>query len=805
MRNMKKAMLSCMFLFVVHFIVAQELKQTIRGKVADKESKSALIGASVAILGTEPLIATITNNDGEFILNNIPIGRNELKISYIGYHELILNLFLESGKQAVVNIDLEEKAQVLDEIVIKAFQRKDQPVSEMALISARSFSIEETERYAGSLGDPSRMAANYAGVMTQDDSRNDIIIRGNSPLGVLWRIDGIEIPNPNHFGALGTTGGPVSMINNNLLTNSDFLTGAFTAEYGNAISGAFDLKLRSGNNQKREFVGQIGFNGFELGAEGPFKEGKKASYLINYRYSTLAVMHFLGFGTETGSAVPYYQDLTFKVNLPGTKYGRFSLFGLGGISNINLVPDTSENADGNAYNQLLLHTRFGSRLGVLGITHQYFFNDRNRLETCLSLQATGNNVTVDSLNTDLTLKRAYYRSALTDIKTGISTEYKSKVNARNFINSGIILDLYSISYLDSAYDSDYQKYLKITEINHKSMLLTRAFFQWQHKFGDALTLNSGVHATFFGLNNQLVIEPRFSAQWKFHTRQSFNAGYGKHSQMQPRMVYFTQTYDSIQTRYWETNHDVRLSRSDHFVLGYNYLMNENLRLKVEAYYQKLYGIPVSYGSPQFSMLNAGSDFSIPTVDSLVNKGKGRNYGIELTFERFLSKGYYFLVTASLFDSKYQAADRKWRNTAYNGNYVINILGGYEIRVKKKNYLTLDLKAVWAGGKRYIPYKQEVLQLVEEVKRNPGTPVTYFDEIYDEPKSYGARFNDYIRADLRIGYKLNHKKYSEEFGIDFQNITNHKVLFGQQYDAKHAKIIDTYQAGFSPMFLYRIHF
>jgi hypothetical protein len=641
--------------------------------------------------------------------------------------------------------------------------------------------------------------------MTQDDSRNDIIIRGNSPLGLLWRIDGIEIPNPNHFGALGTTGGPVSMINNNLLTNSDFLTGAFTAEYGNAISGAFDLKLRSGNNQKREIVGQIGFNGFELGAEGPFRKDNKASYLINYRYSTLAFMHFIGIGTETGSAVPYYQDLTFKVNLPGTKYGRFSLFGLGGISNINLVPDTSKDADANAYNQLLLHTRFESKLGVLGLNHQYFFNEKTRLETRLSLQATGNKTSVDSMHTDLTLKRAYYRSELTDIKTGISTELKSKLSSRNFINSGILLDLYSISYLDSAYDSDYGKHLTITEIDHKSLLLSRAFFQWQHKFNDAFTMNSGIHAILFGLNGQFALEPRFSAQWKFHPKQSFNAGYGKHSQIQPRMVYFTESYDSIQNRYWETNHDVKLSRSDHYVLGYNYLMNENLRLKIEAYYQNLYDIPVSYGSPQFSMLNAGSDFSIPSIDSLVNKGKGRNFGVECTFERFLDKGYYFLVTASLFDSRYQAADKKWRNTAYNGNYVVNVLGGYEIKIRGKNYLLLDIKTVWAGGRRYVPFKKEVLDQVESVRNNPGTPIAYFDEIYDEENAYESRYNNYFRTDFRIGYRINHKKYSEEFGIDLQNITNQKVLYSKQYDADHARIINTYQAGFSPMFLYRIHF
>jgi len=258
--------------------------QTIRGTVIDKSSQSPLIGASIILMNSDPLIGTITDIDGKFRLENIPVGRQGITISYLGYNTIALpGLNLTSGKELVLTIELEENITSLSKVVITAEQRKDIAINEMATVSARSFTVEETERYAGSLGDPSRMVSNFAGVSMTNDSRNDIIIRGNSPSGLLWRLDGIEIPNPNHFGAFGTTGGPVSMLNNNLLTNSDFITSAFPAEYGNAMSGVFDLKMRHGNNEKREYVGQIGFNGFELGAEGPFKKGSRASYLANYR------------------------------------------------------------------------------------------------------------------------------------------------------------------------------------------------------------------------------------------------------------------------------------------------------------------------------------------------------------------------------------------------------------------------------------------------------------------------------------------------------------------------------------------
>jgi hypothetical protein len=329
---MKKISVTLIIIFISLVVYSSgDLSQNIRGTVHDEVTGLPLIGASVVILDSQPIIGTITDQNGNFIFKNVPVGRRSLEISYIGYNKSVIsNILVTSGKEVVLTINLKEKAYAVDELTIRPEKKKENPKNEMAIVSARSFSVEETERFAGSLGDPARMVANYAGVMTQNDSRNDIIIRGNSPSGVLWRLEGVEIPNPNHFGALGTTGGPVSMINNNLLTDSDFLTGAFPAEYGNATAGAFDLYLRSGNNQNTEFTGQVSFNGFEGGIEGPiFKRDNKPSpsYLANYRYSTLQLMHDIGFSTGTGAAIPEYQDFTFLVDIPATKYGRFKIFG----------------------------------------------------------------------------------------------------------------------------------------------------------------------------------------------------------------------------------------------------------------------------------------------------------------------------------------------------------------------------------------------------------------------------------------------------------------------------------------------
>jgi hypothetical protein len=775
------------------YAASNDFTQSIRGIVTDAVTGYPLIGANVILLNSNPLQGTITNENGHFELLAIPIGRQNLEVSYVGYYNKIIpNILLTSGKEVVLQIRLEEKAIEMEEVVIKAGRRKDQAINEMATVSARTFSVEETERFAGSLGDPARMVANYAGVMTQNDSRNDIIIRGNSPIGVLWRMEGVEIPNPNHFGALGTTGGPVSMVNNNLLANSDFLTGAFPAEYGNATAGAFDLNLRSGNNRKTEFTGQIGFNGFEAGVEGPFlsmQNGQKASYLANFRYSTLEVMDKLGFNFGTGEAIPQYKDLTFLVDLPGTRLGRFKVFGLWGDSFIKLGREVSDSSD-NIYSNRGLATDFGSGLAVLGMSHTYYFNEKTRIKSTLSYQQTYSTTVLDSVQQDIP-DVPFLRSRQQEDKWSFSTQFRQKINARNNYGFGLVLDNFNIDYIDSLNHPDYGEFITRADVSGQ-MAMARVYGQFQHRIGEDWTTYAGLHLQYFGLNDEIALEPRLGARYKLNNRNTFNLGFGLHSQIQPKVIYFAQTWDSISRTYHRTNEDMAYTRSAHFVLGYDHLFNHDFRIRMETYYQHLYNVPVKESFPEFSMVNAGDFFGLPMEDSLENKGTGQNYGIELTVEKFLSKGYYFLFTASLFDSKYRGADGKIRNTAFNGNYVFNLLGGYERKLGKNLRLTLDLKTVWAGGRRYVPIDLEA-------------SIRAGEEVRDWSRAYEDRHNDYFRTDFRVGVRLNGKRASQEWAIDLQNLTGFQSIFMQGYDIHKEEIYTVYQQGFIPMFLYRIHF
>ncbi len=793
---MKKLLSSILIIFVLSVSGwAQNKGQNVRGVVTDAFTGAPLPGATVFILNSTPVIGSTTDINGEFTFKNIQPGRISFTASFIGYNTAtVSNVMVSSGKEIALTFKLEEKVTKLNDIVVRATIDKQKSLNDLATVSARTFSVEETERFAGSLGDPSRMVANYAGVVAGNDSRNDIVIRGNSPMGLLWRIEGIEVPNPNHFGAQGTTGGPVSMLNSNLLTNSDFMTGAFPAEYGNALSGVFDINLRTGNKEKYEYTGQISFNGFEAAIEGPIPMGKnnpKGSFIADYRYSTLQLVNQMGLDMGTGTAIPEYQDFTFLADLPTRKLGRFKVIGLLGKSFIQLGR-SFDKEEAISHNQVGTGTDFGSGLGVGALTHTYMFSENTKLRSTVSYQNTTSSALVDTVDYDAKKYVMSYAGKLNEDKLTASLQLKHRFNPQNNITVGFSWNKYLTSYNDSAYSRKYKQILMVSQVNDESSVLLKGFANWQHKFTDLVTLNTGLFYQHYNLNNENALEPRAGIKWQFRHNQSISFGYGLHSQIQPRGTYFYKQYNEANNTYKENNRNLKFTRSNHWVVGHDWMISKQFRVKTEVYYQQLYNAPVSASEQQYSLLNAGSDYYVPTLDSMVNKGKGYNYGVELTIEKFMSRGYYALLTLSLFDSKYKGYDNVWRNTAFNTNYVANFLTGYEWKVGKRNYLTLDLRTVWSGGRRRTPIDLNASLIAGEEKR-------------DWSKAYSGKYKDYFRSDLRIGFKQNLGRISQEWGLDLQNLTNNQNVFTEQYNNQTREIAMVYQQSFLPMFLYRINF
>ncbi len=769
-------------------VLAQELTSTIKGEVSDKQSQFTIPGANIILMGSDPIIGTTTDMNGRFRLENVPVGRHTIQVSFLGYESVTLgNLLVNSGKELDLNIQMMESITSLNEVVITAQVDKRESLNKMSSVSARQFSVEEAQRYSGALQDPARMAQNFAGVSGASDDRNDIIIRGNSPTGVLWRMEGIDIPSPNHFAAVGTTGGPVSMLNINNLSNSDFMTSAWSADYGNALSGVFDLQLRNGNSDKREYLGQVGFNGFELGAEGPFKSGGLGSYMINYRYSTLGVFSAMGVDLGTGTAIPEYQDLTFKLNLPTQKAGHFSFWGIGGMSSIEFEPDGNDST--NLYSDGTSRTEFGSQTAVVGASHKYYFNEKTYYKLVLAASGTRTIGRGDSVGNEPEELFGLFGFDRAQTKYSANLKFNRKFNAKNTVNAGVIADYYRFNFLDSA-RLDNGVFETISEYEDGAALI-QAYAQWQHRFNEKWTMNSGLHSQTFLLNNSTMVEPRVGLKYAMNSRHTFSLGAGHHSQLQPITVYFIEELDA-NGRPYLPNEELDFTKAIHSVLGHDFLLTENMRLKTEVYYQYLYNVPIDSAASSFSMLNAGADFVLPDQTGLINEGTGYNYGLEITLERFFNKGFYFLLTNSFFQSRYEGSDGVERNTQFNGNFVSNALAGKEFQISKKSTLSFDTKVTLAGGRRYTPIDLEASRLANE-------------EVLFENRAFESQFQDYFRTDFKITYRFNGKKIAQQFSVDLQNITGNQNVFQRGYNQNTGEIGTVYQRGFFPDVQYKIYF
>ena len=787
--------LRCTYRFLIIILMLQTLilsgqedfTQNIRGKVVDMGSGYGLPNANIIVLNSEPSIGASADVNGLFLLKNVPVGRQSLQVSYTGYQTVVLSdIYVSTGKELVLRIELKELVETMGEVEIVADYRKDKPINPMAIVSARSFTVEETNKYAGSYGDPARMAANFAGVASSRDNRNDIAIRGNSPIGLQYRLNGVEITNPNHFAAQGTTGGPITMLNTNLLANSDFYTGAFPASYGNALSGVFDLKLRNGNADRYEFWGQLGWNGLEFGLEGPFSKKSSATYLAAYRYSITDILEKMGIQLEESAR---YQDLSFNLNFPTKKAGVFSLFGMGGTSGIKNLDSDKDFEDWTfATHGEDLNSK--SALFSLGFSHHHYFNSTTSLQSRIS--AVGSRVETQIDTFSITNETPFLKNGenSSEMIYGFSTQLSKKFNAASTFDVGLSWDLYDVDYEDSLYMK--QAYKQQTNIKTQFSLFS-AFAQWKYEFSNTFSTYVGLHYQYFTLNGSQLPEPRLGLQWKMNARQSISFGAGLQSQTQARVMYFVQT-PLPDDKYALTNKQMDFSKSLQFVLGYDYLITEFFRLKAETYYQHLYDIPVKQSIPQYSILNEGAEFFLERMDSLVNRGTGTNYGLELTLEKFMSRNYYFLLTASLFQSQYKGYDGMERSTSFNNNYILNAVGAYELPFgKRKNRaLILGLRMTFAGGKPYVPFDQEAT--VEEGQ-----------VVYNWEDAYVPRHQDYFRTSFRVGIRRNERKFNTTFLFDLQYRANYTYIFMYRIDVVSGEIIQDYQMGWYPNATVRFQF
>jgi hypothetical protein len=752
------------------------LTQIIRGTVKDQVTNAPIRGASVILKDVVPLTGTTTDDQGRFRIDPTPVGRTSLVVSSIGYNPTVISgVLLATGKELVLNVHLSESIVPMTEVVITALKNEGIPGDGVALTSSRSFSVEDTRRYAGSLGDPARMASAFAGVTIGSDDTNALVVRGNSPRGVLWRVDGIEVPNPNHFATEGASHGVVSIVSPNVIGNSDFLTGAFPAQYGNALSAVFDIHLRNGNNERREHAIQTGLLGLEVSTEGPTSRNHKSSYLANYRYSTLSVLDKLGVGLNKAGEYKDYQDLSFKLHCP-TRAGTFSLFGIGGKSKSNLSDTTL--FDNNA-----------SDVGIAGLTYSHRVNSKTLLNGSLSYAAsrimkiseahrTGDNV--------LALTEDYSKSY-----TRFSLSARRRITQGFFAEGGVTLSRLDYNFYLKDVDPgnpNYQVIINFQEHDHTT--IAQGFLYARQYFSPRLFGFYGLHFMHFAFTHDRSLEPRLGLKWEITDEKYLSFAFGKHSRIENLQYYLARDHQPGGSEV-QFNKRLGFTRSNHAVVSYTQRLPASHQFKAEVYHQQLFNAPVQTDpASYYASINEDTGF---ITDSLTNEGRGKNYGLEISLERSFTDNVYYLINGSVFQSTFSLHRQPDRSTAYNGNYSLHMLLGKEfVTNNQRGRFGINLKVTQAGGRRYVPIDLEQSTLEKR-------------QIYDWESAFERQLPDYFRTDFQLSYKLNWYGCSMEWRVDIQNITNQRNPAYYYFDVETESIRLKKQIGILPLISYRLEF
>mgnify|MGYP001791580272 CR=1 FL=1 len=792
MTLLRRAIFSTLFSLLFSTLSAQTITQTVRGTVVEQATLQPLVGATVYLKGAD--LGSSTNEQGSFVIQEVPIGRYVLEVSFVGYETVqISGLLIKSGKETILKITLSPTAQNLDEVVVQ--EERVSPPKMITPLSSRSFTVEETRRFAATFFDPGRLATSFPGVVGVNDQANHISVRGNSPNSMLWRVEGIDIVNPNHLSNAGTfsdrraaSGGSQSVLSTQVLDNSQFLTGAFPANYGNTIGGAFDMQLRTGNNQQREYTVQAGLIGLEFAAEGPFTEGGESSYLANYRYSTVGLLTNV-IGLDFGGEAISFQDLSFNLTFPTQNAGTFTFFGIGGTGR-NVFEAPRDSLEWEAQEDRFDVT-FTNDMGAAGVTHTLPLNERTLVKSVVAMSALSStrqgNLVTDTYET-LSLEEDTYE----EYRFSVTSSITHRTSARQVLSGGFFLN--HLNYQLSSSEGTAVANPQVLVSGGGSGWLLQPYVQGEWQIGSQLTGQIGLHYTYFSLSESHAVEPRAQLRWVPGDRHSLTLAYGLHSQIQQPGVYFsTVPNDILGQPPLQPNQNLDLTKAFHYTLGYQSLLGETVRLRAEAYYQDLFDVPIAISpTSSFSALNLFEGF---VNERLINEGTGENYGLEVSLEKSLVDSYYFLLSSSFYESKFTGADGVKRDTRFNGNYAFSLTGGKEIpwnRNDKQRVIGINLRANYLGGLRTTP--------IDEIASREQQTTVFIDD-----QAFSNKLPDYFKLDLRISLRKNTDRYTSVWSLDLQNALNQQNVAFQYFDTIEGAVVTKYQLGLIPILTYRVEF
>lgn len=684
-----------------------------------------------------------TDTKGIFLLEDLAEGMYEIEFMHPSF---------ESRKR---EIEIKEASilNLLEALAYKYFELEEVAINEGAnelpafeKISGHSFDPKFQQYLGGAMTDPVRLLANFPGVSSGNDIRNDLVVRGNSPVGVLWQLEGMEIYNPNHFATSGNSGGGVNILNPTTLGKSSFLTGAFSAEYGNATSAVFNANLRNGNTTQHQLGFRTNLIDWSVSAEGPISREQGSSYLFAYRNSTFAMLNRLDerfedyFGNQ-----PSLKDFTYKLNFP-IKNGNIALFGLGGKSQLNINDLFDENhiyeyASSSLSTGASLRRTFGTRSSLnLGLMYSNQLSDNG--ESFLENAEPVREFQFRDDQEQFTIQSHFDHQ--------LYPGHRLKVGGKLMFTKASLMP-----------DEEFYQPYSISE----SFLRTHVFANYTLAVPNNYKANFGLHATHFGLNNQLYIEPRASIGFHLGTGHSLGFAMGVHSKGNPLSLYLASrvSTESDSVMLDPINMNTQFAQSFQTVITYNGQVSPSLHLKAEAYYFKNFSI-LDRGQAEYSGLNIGGNEFADVFHNFVyqysNNGAGKSIGLELSAKANLPEQIYLQAFASIYNATYQTAEGEIFPTIFNGNQAFTLLSGkrFDFIKKSGHDFRVDLSINYMGGRRFSP----------EMIQNEDGVITCER---DDERIFGERLPAYFRTDLKFTYEIDGAKARHQFYLDIRNMTN----------------------------------
>lgn len=776
MQEVKVGMLIVIGILISYVVSGQELRQQIRGKVTDAITGQPLIGANVIVEETDFSAGGVTDQEGRFLINQVVIGRYSVIVSFTGYRTVkIPEVLVQASRAPELNILLSPSINEMEGLVVNS---QMDPLT-IEGIGTRTITPEQTLRYASTYFDVARLTTAYPGVSLYNDQGNNIISRGHSPNGIQWKLEGVEIVNPNHLSNAGTlsdrptqSGGGVNILSAQMLTNSKFINGGISSDYGNGLSGYYDMYLRKGNTEKHEFVVQASLIGLDLAAEGPLKKESNNSYLINYRYSFVGLLTAMGldFGGESIA----FQDLAFNMSFDDTKLGNWKIFGMGGTSKNEFI--TERDVTLWEKNKHQYDIFYKSKMGAIGFSNLLPLGKKSALKTSVTYSALENNRTsfkIDPNDFSATL-------ASDDVSNkgmlSINSKASIKTGQSSFINTGIQFSQMNFNLYYSYLDNDGST---VTPLDSEEKFeVIQPFVEW-NSGGKFLDYTLGLRYYMHSLNNFGGIEPRINFLAKTGVKSVVYASYALVHQVQLPEVYFT----DIQNRGLEP------TRNNQVQLGTKYYLGKGL-LTLEGYYHSLDNVPV--------LANERSDFSVLNLvdgiveEALANNGQGKNIGIELSYDRKLEHDWYYLLSGTMYNSEYKGSDNVWRNTRFNGKYGLNATGGREFQTARNGSIGVNAQFTYLGGLWDTPIDEDLSELIGRTE-------------YIEGQAFSSQLADYKRIDIRISWTKNKPNYTRMLSLDLQNVLSFENDAYMLYDPFLKEVTTATQLGIIPVLSYRVEF